>query len=182
MAWTRLIWAAAVTAGLAAVDKPLEVRIMAVAAQDGGKIEHGKVAGALIRFRNLSNRNLAVPLAPAGLGKNFDPPEAASYRAADSDFFSGFIAPRIFLRFEDSAGRPVTPDYPLTLPDIPKLAPGGWTTVTVLFPAPLSAGRYRMRMVVDNRKLRDARTGDPAPRPEDVFIDEEIVLNGIEVK
>jgi hypothetical protein len=182
MIWMRLIWAAAVTAGLAAVNKPLEVRIMAVGGQDGGKMEHGTVAGALIRFRNLSNRNLSVPLAPLGLGKNSDPSEAASYRATDSDGFSGFIAPRIFLRFEDSAGRPVTPDYPLTLPDIPKLASGGWTTFTVLFPAPLSAGHYRMRMVVDNRKLRSALTSDPAPHGEDVFIDEEIVLNQIEVK
>ena len=163
---------------------PVAIEVMVVGGPLGGKVEHGKPAYAELRFRNLSARDVAVPLAIRSLGKETPEQKAGpSYRSDSSWWYTGFLCARVLAIFENQAGKRVTPEQLLVLEDVPKLAPRGYVTLRCLFPSPPEPGVYRLRISLDNSALRNAPGADlGALRGDDLYFSHEITLDGIEVR
>jgi hypothetical protein len=162
----------------------VEITIMVVGGADGGKIEHGNLAYVEIRFKNVSKSDISIPFAPRSLGKGLrSQQQEPSYKADEYWWYSGFIAPQIIFQFEDSAGNSIRTNYPVMIPDIPKLAPGGWVTASCLFLAPEEPGKYNFRIIIDTSPLNEKTGyGLTAVDRHEVFIKQEILLKDLEVR
>ena len=170
--------------GVDTVQKQVDIKVISLGDASGGKIVHGDIAYAQVRILNLSRKVLVVPLAPRGYGKGSDSAmNKLSYPVVKGQEHGGFLAPRIFVRFEDLSGSPVTPEFPLTLQDIPRLEPGGWVTAIFAFLAPDKPGLYGFRLNIDNTALaNDISQNDDDSLEDSTFFKEDLVLKGIEVK
>ena len=177
-----VLWLSLVFSIGAGVEQQLRLEVMVVAGPDGAELQAGRLGYAEIKVTNLGNVAVGVPLSPRGLGKGADSRSAPAYKATPEWWYSGFAAPRIAVQFVDAGGDAAKEFYPLTLPDVVRLEPGGWTTLRCLFLSPESPGTYTVRFSFDTRDLKTEPThNDFEDQTVLIYLNEEVSAANVSV-
>ena len=161
----------------------VEMEVMLVGGEKGGKVEAGELAYIVVEFRNLSDEVLYVPLYPVEVMKGAER-EDAGEEASYGEGGAGVLLPEMVFQFEQLDGTVVQTVRSVLFHDISELFPDGYTEErAALIPAPEAPGTYRLRILVDNTPLSKPRGGNETMDiPKDAFFRKEILLEDIVVK